>query len=321
MNCESCGTDDVTPMAPLPVAIPLITAAILAGLRSVLPRRVSFWIALAAAAATLACCVDLLHASRGGTLVYWFGNWQPRHGVALAISFAVDPIGAGLATLVSLLAITGMIFASRYFDTVGTLFHTLLLAFMGAMCGFALTGDIFNLFVFFELMSAAAYALAGYKTEDPAPVQGALNFAITNTIGAYFVLVGIGLIYAHTGALNMAQIARTLDAEPASPLVIAAFTLIVSGFLVKAAIVPFHYWLADAHTVAPTPVCLLFSGVMVELGLYAAARVYWSIFAGTLGHASALRAMIVGAGCATALVGAGMCWSERNLKRLLAFLR
>jgi multicomponent Na+:H+ antiporter subunit D len=254
------------------------------------------------------------------TLVYWFGGWGPRQGIALGISFAIDPIGAGLAALAGLLVLAGLLFSSKYFDTIGNLYHVLMLVFLAAMCGFALTGDLFNLFVFFELMSAAAYGLCGYKTEDPAPVQGAFNFAVTNTVGAYFVLTGIGLVYARTGALNMAQIGRALAHGPKDALVVAAFTLIACGFLVKAAVVPFHFWLADAHAVAPAPVCILFSGVMVELGLYAVTRVYWSVFSGVLAtSAPALRAIFATFGVITAVAGAAMCFSQHNLKRLLAF--
>lgn len=304
----------------LPVAVPLLVAALLAALNRLVPRRLASILAMAAAAAVLRMCVGLYLASRSGTLVYWFGNWQPRHGIALGISFVIDPMGAGMAALAAALVLAALIFSSKYFETPGTLYHVLMLVFLAAMCGFALTGDLFNLFVFFELMSAAAYGLCGYKTEDPAPVQGAFNFAVTNTVGAYFVLVGIALLYARTGALNMAQIGRTLDQRPSDALVVAAFGFLVCGFFVKAAIVPFHFWLADAHAVAPTPVCILFSGVMVELGLYAAARVYWTMFSGPLGRSAvALRAIFVAMGVITALGGAAMCFSQRNLKRLLAF--
>ena len=130
----------------------------------------------------------------------------------------MDPIGAGLAR--SQRSDAGcLVFSSKYFDTVANHFHALLLAFLAAMCGFCLTGDMFNMFVFFELMSAAAFALCGYKTEDPGSLQGALNFAVTNTIGAYFVLSGIGVLYARTGALNMAQMGRALGSGPLDTLV------------------------------------------------------------------------------------------------------
>src|SRR5207253_3323368 len=134
------------------------------------------------------------------------------------------------------------------------------------------------------------------------------------------LLFGTALVYGDTGALNLAQIGKTLQGHKPDALLVVAFTLIVVGFMVKAAIVPFHLWLADAHAVAPAPVCVLFSGVMVELGLLAVARVYWTAFDGALGgHTEGLRAVIVGLGCLTALVGAVMCFLQRHIKRLLAY--
>jgi multicomponent Na+:H+ antiporter subunit D len=306
---------------PLPVALPFVMAALLAAVARIVPLRLADLLAMTTALFTGVVAIVLLLATRDSALVYWFGGWQPRDGAAIGISFTVDPTGAGLAALSSLLVLAAFVFSLHYFDKAGALYHVLLLAFLGAMCGFSLTGDLFNLFVFLEVMGAAAFALCGYKSEEPGPIQGALNFGITNTIGAFLTLSGLALLYGRTGALNMAQIGRTLAGQQTvDGLVIAAFVFIMAGFLIKAAVVPFHFWLADAHAVAPSPVCILFSGVMVPLGLYAAVRVYWTVFAGLLApHADVLRVALVGLGVVTALLGAIMCFAQHHLKRLLAF--
>ena len=306
-------------VVPLPLALPLAVAALLAALNRVMPRAVADALAILTSALTLMINVELMRASAAAPLVYWFGGWAPRSGVAIGIGFTIDPIGAGLAALASLLVLAAFIYSLHYFDSVGTLFHTLMLSFLGAMCAFSLTGDLFNLFVWFELMSAAAFALCGYKTEEPAPLQGALNFAITNTVGAFLALSGIAMLYARTGALNMAQIGRALGRQN-DALIVTAFVFIMTGFLVKAAVVPFHFWLADAHAVAPTPVCILFSGVMVELGIYAVARIYCTIFQAPFApHAAQVRGVLVAAGALTAILGGVMCFAQRHIKRLLAF--
>src|SRR5205085_2246130 len=134
------------------------------------------------------------------------------------------------------------------------------------------------------------------------------------------VALGIALLYGKTGALNLAQIGRTLSGQRADGLEIVAFTLLLAGFLIKAAIVPFHAWLADAHAVAPAPVCVLFSGIMVELGLLGVARVYWTMFDAPFEpHAPAVRNVLVTIGVVTALLGAVMAFVQRHLKRLLAY--
>jgi multicomponent Na+:H+ antiporter subunit D len=309
-----------TAIIPLPIAIPLIVAAFLAFAGKVIGRRACDLLAIASAAANLWMTATILHGTWSQPQVYWFGNWWPRSGgVALGISFVVDTFGAALALLVTVLTLAGLIFSWKIFEDTENHFQPLMLIFMAAMCGFSYTGDLFNLFVFFELMSVSAFALCGLKTLEPAPLQGAFNFAIVNTIGAFMIVMGIGLLYARTGALNFAQVGRSLGTH-ADVLVLLAFLLMVVGYLAKAAIVPFHFWLADAHAVAPSPVCVLFSGVMVELGIYAVARIYWTIFAGALGgHAHELRWILTVMASITAVLGAVMCYAEHHLKRLLAF--
>jgi multicomponent Na+:H+ antiporter subunit D len=254
-----------------------------------------------------------------GQIIYWFAGIRPSRGVALGIDFAVGQLNAGLAALTALLVTAALVFSWRYFEQVATYYHSLMLVFLAGMVGFCLTGDVFDLFVFFELMGVAAYALTAYRPEERGPLQGALNFAITNSVGAYLSLSGIALIYGRTGALNMAQIGKSISARPPDGLVVVAFVLIIVGLLVKGSIVPFHLWLADAHAVAPTPVCVLFSGVMVELGLYGVARVYWSMFGSALGNRGVISSAFLALGALTAVVGAVFCFRQRHLKRLLAF--
>jgi multicomponent Na+:H+ antiporter subunit D len=307
----------------LPVVIPLLVAAILAAAGGLLPRRVLDLLAIITSAGVFGVCLILMKLSAAGTIVYWFGNWKPEpHGhFPIGICFMIDPIGAGLAALVALLVLAAFVFSWAYFESVKSLYHALMLVFLAAMCGLCLTGDLFNLFVWFELMTATAVGLCGYKSEETWPLLGALNFAVSNTVGAFLSLTGVALLYACTGSLNMSEVGRSLLLHPPGTVFVSVtFLLVISGFLVKAAAFPFHFWLADAHAVAPTPVCILFSGVMVELGVYAAARLYWVIFAPLLGGESdAVRFILITMGCLGAVGGGIFCFGQRHLKRLLAF--
>ncbi|MGN6797072.1 MAG: complex I subunit 5 family protein, partial [Gaiellaceae bacterium] len=290
----------MTPLVPLVVALPLLgaTAIALTGkwIRSSIADTLGF-----AAVAAPAVLASLLLARTGGKVVaYWFGGWRPRSGsFPVGIGWAVDSFGAAFALLVLGLTLASLVYAWRYMQDEHYLYVVLMLCFGAAMSAFVLSGDIFNMFVFFELMSVSAFALTAYKIEEGSPLQGSFNFAVVNTLGAFFVLFGIALLYGRTGRLNLAAIGDTLTNQGRHDgLVVVAFALITCGFLVKAAMVPFHFWLADAHAVAPAPVCVLFSGVMVELGVYAVARIYWTVFDGVLGgFQHPIRDVLLTVGC------------------------
>lgn len=309
-------------VAPLPVVVPLGMAAVLAGLGNYIPRRALDIAALLTAVGTVALSLILAAGTVHAPLIYWFGGWKPdaRH-FPIGIGWVIDPISAGLAAFVALQVTLALLFSWKWFRVVKSLYHVLMLVFLGGMCGLCLSGDIFNLFVWFELMTAAAVALCGYKVHEEGPLQGALNFAVSNSIGAYVTLVGIGFVYAFTGSLNFAGIAAALAARPPPELFLACVLVFVcAGFLVKSAAFPFHFWLADAHAVAPTPVSVLFSGIMVELGIYAVARIYFGMFAPVFApHVEAVRVLLLAGGAATALLGAMECFLQHHLKRLLAF--
>lgn len=303
-----------------PVALPLLGAAFVAFTDDWTPKRFKDYPTMLFAAATTVISFIVLVRSERVTLVHWFGGWHPRNGLSLGIGFVAEPIGAGFAALAGVLVTAALIFTWRYMDDAPRLYRVLMLVFLAGISGFALSGDLFNMFVWFELMGVAAYALAGYMVEDLGPTQGALNFAITNTVAALFILFGTALLYGRTGALNLAQIGHALDGRGPDGLIVVAFTLLTVGLLVKSAAAPFHLWLADAYAVAPAPICAVFAGAMSEVGLFGIARIYWTVFDGSVGaHPASVRNVLLVVGLVTAFLAAVMAFLERHLKRLLAF--
>ncbi len=221
--------------------------------------------------------------------------------------------------LIYVLATVALLFSWRYFDGVHAHYHALVLLFTAGMAGFALTGDLFDMFVFFELMGAAAYALTGFKIEDPESVQGGLTFGVVNSLGAYLSLTGIGILYARTGQLGLPQLGTAL----AGPRQRSAGTGVVR---------------ADLHRLAGQgggrAVPLLAgrrarrragTGVRAVLRCHGAAGLStaWPACTGWCSTACCPTRRCTDAvlvlGIATAALGAVMCWTQRHIKRLLAY--
>ncbi|HET9078001.1 MAG TPA: complex I subunit 5 family protein [Acidimicrobiales bacterium] len=306
---------------PLTVAVPLAFAAFLAATGSLIPRRAVTLTAIGAAAATTALQFAQLVQSLTHDLNHWFGGWTPQHHYALGILFTVDPIDAILACVVGVLMLASLSFSWWGIRDVSHLYYALMLAFLGGMAGFALSADLFDIFVFFELMSVTGYGLCSFRQTSSSVMQGALNFAIMNSIGAFFILMGISLIYGRTGSLNLAQISVSLRGTHPDMLVVVSFVFILVGFLTKAGAVPFHFWMSDAYAVAAAPVGALYAGIMSDLGYHAIARIYADGYAATLDSvAPSVSGILIGVGVATAVVGAVMCFGQADVKRQMAFL-
>jgi len=305
-------------LVPLPIALPLAAAAILLIFAHVWSARAPDAIAIFVSLATAAVCGLLLPRAAQAPIAYWFGGWQPHHGLTLGIGFVIDQANALIALFIALLFSATFVFARGYMPEIGSHFQVLMLLMMTGMIGFCLTHDLFNMFVWFEVMSVAAFALTALRLEASA-LEGALNFTVVNGIGSYLMLAGIGLIYARAGALDFSAIARSVSKAGGDPVLTAAFCLVVIALLIKAAIVPFQFWLSDAHAVAPSPVSVIFSGAMVSVALYGAAKLYRQVFAGDPPVDFTMHHLMLGMGAASAVIGGLMCLWQRHLKRLLAF--
>jgi multicomponent Na+:H+ antiporter subunit D len=305
-------------LPPVAVVIPALVACVLLAFARWLPRFAMGVLAIGATAATMGVEGVLLAHTGDGRAITWLGGWKPVGHEQVGVTLLADPMAIGAALTAAVLVLAAQVYGIHYFSDAAEYYPPLVLLFLSGMTGFAFSGDLFDMFVFFELMGAAAYALTGMQIEEERSLHGALSFGVINSLGAYFSLMGIGLMYAHTGQLGLAPIGAYLDAHGGDPFVTAAFALVVLGLLVKAGIVPLHFWLADAHAVAPTPICVVFSGIMDVLGLYGVARIYWSAFEGGIPAADMRRLLLV-LGVLTAIVGAIMCVTQRHLKRMLAY--
>ena len=300
-------------LLPLVILLPMAVAMLLLGVAHVLPPKLPDIVGIATALAVGALCAWIAFAANatGAPIVHWFGGWSPgvfgTGRVVLGISFRADPVSAGIAAFVSLLFAASFVFAWGYFDRVHAHFQVLMLLFQTGMVGFCLTGDLFNLFVWFELMSVSAFALTAYPLGGDA-LDGAFTFIVTNALAGFMLLAGVGLIYARLGTLDlvtMGTIAPTLGRDP---VFAAAFVLLTAGLLTKAAIVPFHLWLPDAHAVAPSPVSVIFSGAMVGVGLFGFVKLLLLVFSHDTALFAVFQPLLIAMGAVTAVVGGLMAW-------------
>ncbi|MDT7952503.1 MAG: proton-conducting transporter membrane subunit [Acetobacteraceae bacterium] len=309
----------IAALAPFPVVLPLGVGALLLGVSKHLPRRGPDVLAILTAAATSVICGLLARsAAETGPITYWFGQWHLLGDQVVGISFVIDLASAGVGALVGFLFAATLVFAWGFFEEVHAHFHVIMLVFMAGMVGFCLTGDLINMFVWFELMSVAGFAATGFALRSSA-IAGALNFTIVNTVGAYVFLAGIGLLYGQGGALDMVALGRSVAAHPNDPVMALGFVLIASALLTKAAQLPFQMWLGDAHAVAPSPVSVIFSGAMVSIGLFGLAKLGFRVFGGAPEIVGESRRALLVIGLASAVVGAMLALGQRHIKRLLAF--
>jgi len=309
----------VRELLPLFVAVPLGIAFLMPLLGKLRRDRLLDVLAILASLVLFALTVAAL--ADGGDAVYWMGNWKPtpvEGKTLLGICLVSDGLSRLLLLIVNVVAFLVVIFSSGYMVkyTSRGLYYSLFFLMVAGMNGVVLTGDFFNLYVFLEIASIASYALVAFGCESE-ELEASFKYLVLGAIGTLLVLVAVAILYGLTGTLNMGQVARIigLDATAKGPAYLA-LGLFLAGFGIKAAMVPFHAWLPDAHPSAPAPISAMLSGVLIKaIGVYALCRIVFNIFGVTPAVANVLVAM----GIISMTAGAFLMIGQTDLKRLLAY--
>ncbi len=309
-------TESALPILVLALLIGGVVATSLAGTRS---ARGVWAIAMATLLAVTALAGALLvTVLRHGPVTHVLGGWMPPIGIVLV----VDALGAFVMAVVAAIAVLVMLHARAAVrlesDEREAAFYPVLLVLLLGLAGIVLTGDLFNLYVFFEISSLAAYALIGVG--DRGAVVASFRYLILGTTGAAFYLLGVGFLYFLTGTLNMADAASRIPEVAQNPALALSFTLIVVGVALKMAVFPMHAWLGDAYTHGSTTTTAVIAPVMTKVSAYVLVRMVGSVygvglFRGDLPLGTAL-AWLSGAGI---VVGSLLALAQRDVKRMLAY--
>ncbi|MHC4741938.1 MAG: complex I subunit 5 family protein [Planctomycetota bacterium] len=295
-------------LLPLFVAIPLITAFVL----PIFGKKGKSAATVLANAATISLLI-LAVRSVGHSAVYEIGKWT----IPLGINLVLDGLSSLVLLAIAAVSAAAMLFSARYMEqyTAKPKYLCLFMLMVAGMNGVVLSGDMFNIYVFLEIASLASYALVGFGCEHE-ELEASFKYMVLGTIASAFILFGVAMVYGNTGTLNLAYISQSVAESGVNRGLAFALSLFVAGFGLKAALVPFHAWLPDAHPSAPAPISAMLSGVLIKaLGAYTLARLTFNIF----GVSTEIGWVLVVLGLVSMVVGGLLAIGQWDLKRLMAY--
>lgn len=306
-------------LIPLPVLIPALAAAatLVAGRRPRLQRAIT---QLALTAVLAVCGVLVYLTDRDGTLVLQVGGWGPGEpGMGpLGITLVVDRLSALMLVVSAIVLLAVVAYAIGQGVRDGderqpvSIFMPTYLVLSAGVCNAFLAGDLFNLFVGFEVLLVASFVLLTIGASEDR-VRAGISYVMVSMVSSLIFLIGLALVYAATGTLNMAELAVRLDGV-ASGTRTAMFAVLLVAFGIKAAVFPLSTWLPDSYPTAPAPVTAVFAGLLTKVGVYAIIRAHSLLFPD-----GGLDTVLLVAGLLTMIIGILGAIAQSDIKRLLSF--
>ncbi len=301
------------------VLVPLIAAVsipLLARAHRSIPWLVTM---LSSALAFLVSIALLVRVLSEGRISYWLGNWPPPWG----IEYAVDYLNGFVLVVVSFIALMVAIYSRNSIEKEllrhrHTAFYSLFMLLVAGLLGIVITGDIFNLYVFIEISSLAGYALIASGTREKA-LTASFNYLILGTIGATFLIMGVGLLYMVTGTLNMADLGERLPELYESRVVLTALAFFSVGLSLKMALFPLHIWMPNAYTHAPSAVSSMLAATSTKVGAYALIRIMFTVFSVEFAASVPYETIFLILASIGILAGSILAIAQTNLKTMLAY--
>ena len=306
-----------------PILIPFFAGALML-VYDERQRRAKLTISLVAVVASLLAAVELLVRSKGSELTgnndigfYLLGDWAAPYGIVLV----VDRLSAMMLVLTGFLALPALLYSAAGWHRQGQHFHSMFQFLLMGVNGAFLTGDLFNLFVFFEVLLAASYGLLLHGGGQ-LRVRGGLHYIAINLTGSLLFLIGVSLVYGATGTLNMAQLSMMMPVLPEArlPMFQAGAAIMALAFLIKAGIWPMSFWLPTAYMAGAAPVAAMFA-IMTKIGVYVILRLSFLIFGAGAGASAGFGAeVLIAGGMATVAFGFLGVLASQGLGRMAAHL-
>lgn len=296
----------------LPILIPLMTAA--TSLLAWPWRSVQRWLGVLGMIGLLGTALELLYVvHRYGIQVMQMGNWPAPFGITLV----ADLFSAIMVVLAGLIGLAVVVYSLASMDAPRESFgyYPLLHILLMGVCGAFLTGDLFNLYVWFEVMLMASFVLLALGGER-AQMEGAIKYVTLNLISSALFLAAVGILYGVAGTLNMADLARKLTGVTSPGLVTTLALMFLAAFGIKAAVFPLFFWLPASYHTPPVAISAIFAGLLTKVGVYALIRVFTLLFTQEVGYTHTLILVIAGLTMVTGVLGAV---AQHEFRRILSF--